>query len=600
MQFFKRASRGVGLFNLLLAMSFANAASSTSYPDLTDFQRMSWLFYHHNLDTISISTAAEHFGKLHAQNITESGKCSQINRLSQSESFDVQEFYRNEFYLLRDEIDPAQLSDQFTAIVTISNAYDSYDKSSQSLAIKGFEQIPSQFFVDSYSKNNTISNHNPCKTSLEPQSTTGANIMIPVPGRFKIDFYRALQESINDISHLIQHSDIQTSTQLRQVPIDENTALELLNRPSIDRNMDILINYKFKSRRPQHETDAKGRQNTLIQTAHASAVYSLPTHSIDILDITYIDTITRNKLMFVSFDQGQNDAPEQTLHYQIFNSPSINPDYSPKYQNAKLPDGLRFFEDAIVFRNDDLTLYKTPSKNRFALTVLNQQLALSAGLPDLTNPENGLYIADTLGDRASKYFTLSDIRTVQPHTYNVLLEGKNQELSVAMNWREDIPKNILLESFKRNEIPHIENFSLTFPIHFMELREVLVQPYDSEIGGFPLLYFNGNSNMRLNDLRKPTINLDAKLPEKLPTHWKLSLPDAELFVERYYQFNFENNGKKSTGTLKKIILASHYKMSSVKAQNTTIVADMKLQQRSLYFSDQLSHKLVTLPRQSDN
>ena len=200
-----------------------------------------------------------------------------------------------------------------------------------------------------------------------------------------------------------------------------------------------------------------------------------------------------------------------------------------------------------------------------------------------------------MGNRASEYFTLSDIRTVQPQTYNHLLKGANQELSVVTRWREDISKNRLLESFKRNEVPYLENFALTLPIHFVELREVLVQPYDPDIGGFPLLYINGNSNMRLNDLRKPTINLDAKLPGILPQHWKLNLSEAELFIEQYYQHHLENDDRKPNGILKRIILASRYTMLSVKARNNTIIADMKLRQRRLYLSDQLTHLLVELP-----
>ena len=604
MHFLIRALREVGLFTLLptllLTIPLSDAASSTSSSGMTEYQRMSWLFYHHNRDTISISAAANHFGKLHGENTAESEKCVQINRISEDESFDVQEFYRNEFYQLQDAINPAQLSDLFTTTVSISNAYDSFDTSTQSLVINGFDQIPSQIVVDSIPKNKTLSNQIPCNISFKSQPATDANTIIPIPARFKIDFYRALQKAIIDKSHLIQLPGIQTSALLRQIPIDENLAFELLNRPLIDRNMDILIKYRFQSRRPHHETDALGRRNTLIHTNHESVDYSLPTHSIDILDITYIDKLSGKILKIISFENSQPDTLESNLRDKISHSSANNLESPLILLDSRLPEGLRLFEDSIVVRNDDLVLHKTPSENRLALTILNQQLALSAGLPDFTDPENGIYIADTLGNRASEYFTLSDIRTVQPQTYNILLEGANQELLVVTRWREDISKDKLLESFKKNEVPYLEDFALTFPINFVELREVLVQSYDSDIGGFPLLYINGNSNMRLNDLRKPTINLDAELPEMLPQHWKLNLSEAELFIEQYYRHQLENDNRKTNGILKRIILASHYTMLSVKARKNTIIADMKLRQRSLYLSDQLTHLLIELPTQLDN
>ena len=600
MYYLKRVLRKSTFLTLLLAMSLSDASSSTLYSGLTDYQRMSWLFYYRNQDTISISAAAAHFGKLHALHSFEAGNCDQINHTSIDESFDAQEFRRNEFYKLQDSINPEKLSDHFTSTVPISNAYDTFDQSSQSLILKDLNQLPSQFIVDSSSNKQSLSHQTPCDIYLEPQTNSDANIVIQIPGRFEIDFYRALQKSINDKKHLIQLTDIQTSTHLRQIPIDENLAIELLNRPSIDRNIDILINYRFRPRRPHHETDASGRRNTLIHTTHESVAYTLPTHSIDILDITYIDRLTGNILNSISFENSQLDTSKKKQRYQISHSSANIPETSPEFLDARLPEGLRIFEDAIVVRNDDLVLHKTPSENRLALTILNQQLALSAGLPDFTDPENAIYIADILGDRASMYFSLSDIRTVQPQTYNLLFEGTNQELSVVTKWREDIPKKRLLESFKNNEVPHLQDFALSFPIHFLELREVLVQPYDSGVGGFPLLYINGNSNMRLNDLRKPTITLDAKLPEQLPQHWKLSLPEAELFVEQYYKNHLEKDDRKTTGILKRIILASRYTMLSVEAKNNIILADMKLQQRRLYFSDQLTHMLTELPTQLDN
>jgi len=600
MHFLKRALREVGFFTLLLTIPLSDAASSTLSSDLTDYQRMSWLFYQHNRDTISISAAANHFGKLHAEETTKPGKCIQINRISEGDSFDAQEFYRNKFYLLQNAINPAQLSDHFTTILSISNAYDSFDTPSQSLVLKGFDQIPSQFVVDSPPKNKILSNQKPCGVLFKSQPATDTNTIIPIPGRFKIDFYRALQKAIIDKSHLIQLPEIETSALLRQIPIDDNFAFELLNRPLIDRNLDILINYRFRPRRPNHETNASGRRNTLIHTNHEFVDYSLPTHSIDILDITYIDKHSENILKIISFENSQHDTLEPNHHAYISHSSENNLESTPIFRDTRLPEGLRIFENSIVVRNDDLVLHKTPSENRLALTILNQQLALSAGLPDFTDPENGIYIADTLGNRASEYFTLSDIRTVQPQTYNHLLKGANQELSVVTKWREDISKNRLLESFKRNEVPYLENFALTLPIHFVELREVLVQPYDPDIGGFPLLYINGNSNMRLNDLRKPTINLDAKLPGILPQHWKLNLSEAELFIEQYYRHQLENDNRKTNGILKRVILASHYTMLSVKARKNTIIADMKLRQRRLYLSDQLTHLLVELPTQLDN
>ena len=600
MYYLKRVLRKSVFLTLLLAMSLSDASSSTLYSDLTDYQRMSWLFYHRNQDTISISAAATHFGKLHAIHSFEPGNCDQISRTSTDESFDTQELYRNEFYTLQDAINPEKLSNHFTTIVPLSNAYDRYDKSSQSLILKGLRQIPSQFVVDSTSNKQGFSNQPPCDIHLETHTDSDANIVIPIPRRFKIDFYSALQKSVNNKNHLIQLTDIQTSTELRHIPIDENLAIELLDRPSIDRNIDILINYRFRSRRPHHETDASGRRNTFISTTHVSVAYTLPTHSIDILDITYIDKLTGNILNSISFGNSRLDASKSNQRNQISHSTANIPKTSPVFLDAKLPEGLRIFEDAIVVRNNDLVLHKTPSENRLALTILNQQLALSAGLPDFTEPENAIYIADTLGDRALKYFSLSDIRTVQPQTYNLLFEGDNQEIPVVIKWREDIPKKRLLESFIKNEIPHLQDFSLSFPIHFVELREVLVQPYDTNIGGFPLLYINGNSNMRLNDLRKPTITLDAKLPEQLPQHWKLSLPEAEFFIEKYYQHHLENDDRKTAGILKRIVLASRYTMLSVKAKNNIILAEMKLQQHRLYLGDQLTHMLTMLPTQLDN
>ena len=600
MHYLKRTLGEAAFFILLLAVPLSGAATTSLYSDLTDYQRMSWLFYHHNRDTIAISAAANHFGKLHVKNTVEPEKCAQIRQFAQDKSFDVQEFYRDEFYLLQDAINPAQLSDHFTTTVSISNAYDSFDTSSRSLTLKGFDQIPSHFIVDSSQENNMLSNQNPCDIFFESQSATNANIITPIPGSFKMDFYRALQKAIIDNSHLTQLPEIQSSVLLQEISINENQAIELLNRPLIDRNMDILINYRFQSRRPHHETDASGRRNTLIHTSYESVDYSLPTHSIDIQSITYIDKLTGDTLNTISFENSQPDTLEPSHRNQIQNgsknshkSPTVLPD-------TKLPQGLRIFEDAIVVRNDDLVLHKTPSENRLALTILNQQLALSAGLPDFTDPENGIYIADALGDRAAEYFSLSDIRTVQPQTYNLLVKGSNHELSVVTKWREDISKTRLLESFKRNEVPYLENFALSFPISFVELREVLVQPYDSNIGGFPLLYINGNSYMRLNDLRKPTINLDAQLTETLPQYWKLKLPEAELFIEHYYQYHLENDDRQTSGILKRIILASRYMMLSVKARNNTVIADMKIQQRRLYLGDQLTHMLDELPIHLDN
>ena len=590
-----RAKQATGLFILILVVSMSRAEESPHNAGLTDYQRMSWLFYLANQDEITTAAAAIHFGILHTDIANGSNQCAKTSQMTDHEVTEVHERYQSEFDALRNSIKPEQLSNRFSVAFRLSNAYDRFDKTSGTLVLKGFEQLRNPYTVGPLSSTQNIPGFIPCNTLSTHRIRPGASTIIPMPERFRIDQYLALQKAIMPGVSLTTLADVHESSQLSHIPMEEEFALQLLNRPSIEKNLDMLIEYQFQPRRPFQETDAYGRRNQLIHTSHTTFGFSLPTHAVQILNVTYSDKQSGKILWHTSFNESlmniHRKAPAQQQEY--ISSDEFRA--TANKRNNGLPNNLRTHGNAIVVRTDDLVFHKTPAENRLALTKLNQLLALSAGLPDLTDPENGIYIADILGDRAAEYFTISDMRTVQPQTYNLLLDGADQGVLVATRWRDDIPKEVLLKLFREKEVPSLHNISLKFPIEFIELRDVLVQPYDNQHSGFPLLLINGGSNMRLNDLRKPTIRLDAALPGPIPTHWKLDRQLAEIFVERYYQFHAERDGSNFIGILKRITLASHYKMMSVIARNGAIAAEMKLLQRTLHLNDDLNQTLADLP-----
>jgi len=361
--------------------------------------------------------------------------------------------------------------------------------------------------------------------------------------------------------------------------------------------LDIHIDYRFIARRPFQETDALSRRNHPVRIRDLIVGFSLPTHSIDISRIRYVDRLSGETLGAISFNESEPNAysPKSISSVQQIATEPFSA--AAKSWNKFLPQGLRTHDEAIVVRANDIVFRKTPAENRLALTKLNQLLALSAGLPDLSDPDQGIYVADLLGKRATDYFEIADMRVVQPQTYNLQLNGNDQGLSVVINWLEQLSEE-KTQLFTNSEIPSLKKKTLDFPIKFLDVREVFIRPYDSNYQRFPLMLINGDNHMRLNDLRKPTIKLDAELPGPAPQHWSMSLPMAEIFVERYYRFHTESSDQRYLTGFKRLTLASTYQMNSVNANRGSIKADMQLLKRTLYLDDELTEILAELPIES--
>jgi len=589
-----QSTRKFGFILLILSLVFFQSGKTLAATGMTDYQRMSWLFYLANKNSVAES-AALHFGILHSDILEGSADCTSLSPPSKENANAFNKLFREEFDVLKESIKPGNLSNKFSSVVTISNAYGKYDRQSQSLILDNLDQIQNFSSVNTSSGTKQIGDCNLlCSKLIELRAAANAQHLMPA--RYEIDLYTALQKAIMPIGVLTHLPSVSTSPQLNRIPIDEKLANELSNRQSSNQILDIHIDYRFFARRPFQETDALSRRNHPVRIRDLVIGFSLPTHSIEITNIRYVDKISGETLGAISFNESESniDSPYsiQSEQIKITESSSVT-----KSRNKILPKGLRTHDDAIVVRANDIVFRKTPAENRLALTKLNQLLALSAGLPDLSDPDQGIYVADLLGKRATDYFEIADMRVVQPQTYNLQLNGDDQGLSVVIKWQEQLPEE-KMQLFTNREIPLLEKNTLNFPINFMDVREVFIRPYDSNYQRFPLMLINGDNHMRLNDLRKPTIRLDAELPGPSPQHWNLSLPMAEIFVERYYRFHTESDNQRYLTGFKRLTLASTYQMNSVNANRGSIQADMKLLKRTLYLDDELTEILAELPTET--
>ena len=201
MHFIKSVLHKTGLLTLFLAMFLPIAVASPNISGLTDYQRMSWLFYHANRDTIPVSAAATHFDKLHAENTPDYDRCVEANQLAKDRVINVKNEYKRKFYSLHNAINPAKLSDRFDATISIPNAYESYDRPSKTLIVNIFNHLPDPLVIDAFSatkynyKKKHIYKNFPCIALPELETSTNTSTSFPLPGRFQIDLYSALRIS---------------------------------------------------------------------------------------------------------------------------------------------------------------------------------------------------------------------------------------------------------------------------------------------------------------------------------------------------------------------------------------------------------------------